>query len=166
MIGYKYRFLEEDEGIGWQVSFYPQISGPTGNQDVGIGEGNTELQIPFQFGKTFIDDRLYVNPEVGYNVVFDDATLNSWKYGLAAEWKVSEKLEVMGEVGGLVFPQDGEPDNPFFNFGLEYILSENVALLGSAGRSFRDRQDGTPDLTALLGFEFTIGGNPESGDAN
>ena len=96
LVGYKYRFLEEDEGIGWQVSFYPQVATPTGNQDVGIGSGNTELQIPFQFGKHFDDDLIYVNPEVGYNVVFDDPTLNSWKYGLAAEMRTNGKTRSDG----------------------------------------------------------------------
>jgi Putative MetA-pathway of phenol degradation len=164
LIGYKYRFLEEDDPLGWQVSIYPQVSSPTGNDGTGIGAGVTELQIPFQFGKNFCNDKLYVNPEVGYNVVFEDDDLNNWKYGLAAEWSVNERLEVMGEVGGFVFPQPAEPDDTFFNFGFEYILNEQVALLGSAGRSFRSRDAGTPDFTALLGFEITIGGNPEAED--
>ena len=33
----------------------------------------------------------------------------------------------MGEVGGYVFPQDAEPDDVFFNFGWEYILSERTS---------------------------------------
>ncbi len=33
-----------------------------------------------------------------------------------------------------------------------------MALLGSAGRSFRDARDGTPELTSYLGLQFTWGG--------
>ena len=164
LVGYKYRFLEEDEGIGWQVSFYPQVACPTGNADLGIGEGSTQLEIPFQFGKHFCNEKLYVNPEIGYNIVFEDDNRNSWKFGLAAEVKAGEKLELMGEVGAFVFPQNSEPDDPFFNFGFEYIINKHIALLGSAGRSFRPRSDGTPDLIALFGFEFTFGGPGEESE--
>lgn len=164
LVGYKYRFLDEEDPLGLAASFYPQVSCPTGNRHTGIGSGVTELQIPFQFGKHFFDGRLYVNPEVGYNVVFDGSDQNSWKYGLAASWAFTKRLEVMGEVGAFVFPKTVEPDDPFFNVGFEYILTEQVALLASAGRSFRGGNVGTPEFTGLLGFEFTFGGTPEEAD--
>ena len=164
VVGYKYRFLEEDD-FGWQVSFYPQIACPTGNANLGIGEGVTELEIPFEFGKHFCDEKFYLNPEIGYNIVFDDDNQNSWKFGLAGEAKVTEKLELMAEVGAFVFPHDSEPDDPFFNVGFEYVINKHTAFLGSAGRSFRPRSDGTPDLLALVGFEFTFGGRGEENES-
>ena len=38
-------------------------------------------------------------------------------------------------------------------------------LVGSAGRSFRSREDGVPDFFALLGFQFTWGAEEETGDS-
>lgn len=159
LVGYKYRFLDENDHGGWAVSFYPQVSSPTGNADLGIGSGSTEMQIPFEFQKHFCNEQRFcgwINPEVGYNIVFEDDTRNSWKFGLAAAWELPNKLELLGEVGTLIFPQGTESDNPFFNFGVEYPLNKNVVLLGSAGRGFRNRQD-TPDFFALLGFQFLFG---------
>jgi hypothetical protein len=164
LVGYKYRFLEEED-FGWAVSFYPQIASPTGNSQLGIGEGVTQLEIPFEFGKHFCDEKYFLNPEIGYNVVFDDSRQNSWKFGLAGETKVTEKLELMAEVGAFVFPQHFEPDVPFFNVGFEYVITKRVALLGSAGRSFRSRSDGAPDVLAMFGFEFTFGGSGEENEA-
>jgi hypothetical protein len=164
LLGYKYRFLDEDGPLGLQASAYPQLSLPTGNRHTGIGSGVTELQLPLQFGKHYFDEKLYVNPEVGYNVAFDDSDLNSVKLGLADAWAFTERLEVMGEIVGLIFPNHGEPNDVFFNVGLEYVLTERVALLASAGRSFREGSAGTPEFTGLFGFEFTFGGTPEEAD--
>ncbi len=164
LIGYKYRFIDESDPLGLAVSFYPQVDCPTGNRHTGIGSGVTEVQIPFQFGKHYFDEKLYVNPEVGYNVVVENNHLNNWRFGLAASWAFTERFEVMGEVGGLVFRKNVEPSDPFFNVGFEYVLTKQVALLASAGRSFRDRGTGTAQFTGLLGFEFTFGGTPEEAD--
>ena len=164
LIGYKYRFIEEDGALGLAASFYPQISCPTGNKHTGIGSGNTEILIPFQAGKHYFEEQLYINPEVGYNVVVDHSEQNSWKFGLAGSWAFNKRFEVMGEVGGFVFATSAEPDDPFFNLGFEYILTDHVALLGSAGRSFREGSAGVPTFTGLLGFEFTFGGTPEQAD--
>jgi hypothetical protein len=156
LFGYKYRFLEEDD-IGWMTSFYPQVSAPTGNRHVGLGSGNVELLTPFQLGTHFWDDRLFVYAEAGYNVVLANSGANHWKFGLAGEWKVTERFELLGEVGSFVFPRNAEPDDPFFNLGVSYGLSEHVAFIGSAGRSFRDRREGTPDFMSFIGLQITWG---------
>ena len=70
LVGYKYRFLDADENHGWAVSFYPQVSSPTGDtRAASLGSGQTELFFPFEFQKSFCDDKVWVNPEIGYNIV-------------------------------------------------------------------------------------------------
>ena len=158
LVGYKYRFIDfDDTCTGWAVSFYPQVSSPTGDEDRGLGSGQTELEIPFQFQKNFEESKSWINPEIGYTVVLSDSEFNNWKMGVAMGKEVTEKLELEGEVGAFIFPGGGEPDFPFFNFGFEYRYSKNVNLLGSAGRGFRSREDGTPDFFCLLGVQFLLG---------
>lgn len=162
-MGWKYRFREEDHG-GMMASIYPQLSTPTGNTDLGLGSGHTEAFLPVQLGKHFLEEKLFVYGELGYNVVFGEPEANSWKYGVAAQWQATEKLALMGEVGGFAFPGDAEIDDVFFNFGLKRDLTEHVALIASFGRSFRDRDLGTPDLLTFVGLQITRGGcaAPES----
>ncbi len=161
LIGYKYRFLDEDE-IGFMASVYPQILTPIGNEGLGLGSGSTELLLPVQVGKQFFDDKLFVYAELGYNIVLEESEANSWIYGVAVQWKVTDKWELMGEVGGVLFPQDADPDDVFFNIGTKYDFSENVAFIGSVGRSFHDRDRGTPDLLTFVGFQITWGGERQS----
>ena len=68
------------------------------------------------------------------------------------------------EVGAFVFPNNGEPDFPFFNFGFDYTINKNVHFLGSAGRGFRSSSDGTPDFFCLLGFQYLFGKAAEEED--
>jgi hypothetical protein len=158
LVGYKYRFIDfDDTCTGWAVSFYPQVSSPTGDEDRGLGSGQTELEIPFQFQKNFEKSKSWINPEIGYTVVLSDSAFNNWKMGVAVGKEVTEKLELEGEVGAFIFPGGGEPDFPFFNFGFEYRHSKNVNFVGSAGRGFRSREDGTPDFFCLLGVQFLLG---------
>jgi hypothetical protein len=171
LIGYKYRFIDEDETCtGWMVSFYPQVSCPTGDESRELGSGQTELFFPFEFQKNFEESKSWINPEIGYNVVTgDNGGPNSWKFGLAMGKEVTDKLELEGEVGAFIFEGDsdhsGEPDVPFFNFGFEYRKSKNIVLLGSAGRSFRSSDDGAPDFFCLLGVQILLGKAAEEEEA-
>jgi hypothetical protein len=160
LIGYKYRFFDEEQA-GWMLSFYPQVSAPTGNRHVGIGSGSTELLMPFQLGKHYCDEKLFTYAEIGYLSVLDESELDSWKFGIAGEWKSTEKLQIEAEIGSFVFPHGGEPDDVFFNLGGKYKLGEHSALIGSAGRSFRDASTGTPEFMSFLGMQFTWGAEEE-----
>ena len=102
-IGYKYRFLNADENHGWAVSFYPQVSCPTGDHTPILGSGQTEMLLPFELQKSYFDDKVWVNPEIGYNVVFNNAGQNGWKIGLAVGREYENGWELEGEIGTLVF---------------------------------------------------------------
>ena len=90
--------------------------------------------------------------------------VSSFEVKLKFEVEVKFRSEV-SEVYGVTFPSsDGRagPDDTFFNVGLKYDLTDNVAFLGSAGRSFHDRDRGTFDLLTFVGFQMTWGGNNSS----
>ena len=154
LLGYKYRFLEEDK-VGFSASVYPQLLLPTGNKQLGIGAGLTELPETAQISKHFFDKKLLVYADFGYWVCLTGSRFNTFQSGVAAEWEVTKKLALMAEVGDFDFPGHGMPDDPFFNIGFGYKFSEHVALIGSAGRSLRDRDFDVPEFTSFLGFQFT-----------
>ncbi len=80
---------------------------------------------------------------------------------MALEWAHTDRLELLCEVGGSVFEGRGGSDHAFFNTGLKYELNDRWSFLGSAGRSFRDRQSGTPVLLTFVGFQFTMQGEED-----
>ena len=154
LVGYKLRFLDEKEA-GFNASTYPQLLVPTGNSKLDIGQGLTNLFLPVELSKHFFDKKLYVYGEAGQSISFSGSRFNYSYLGIAAEWEVNKKFTLMGEVGDFNYPGHGDPDNPFFNVGFNYKFSEHVALIGSAGRSFRNEQFDVPEFTSYLGFQFT-----------
>jgi hypothetical protein len=158
LLGWKYRFLEEEDHR-FMASVYPQLLVPTGHEGVGLGSGRVEALFPFQIGKHFLEKKVFAYGEIGYNVVLGAPEANSWKYGLAAQWKATERLELMAEVAGLAFPGGAEPDDTFFNVGFKYDLTKQAALIGAFGRSLRGVERGTPDLLTFVGFQLKLGGN-------
>jgi hypothetical protein len=163
LLGWKYRFLEEEDHQ-FMASVYPQLLVPTGNEGVGLGGGNVEALFPLQIGKHFFEEKVFVYGEIGYNVVLAASEANSWKYGLAAQWGATERLELMAEVAGLAFPGGAEPDDTFFNVGFKYDLTKQAALIGSFGRSFHGVERGTPDLLTFLGVQLMLGGNKRANE--
>jgi Putative MetA-pathway of phenol degradation len=161
LVGYKYRFLDENDCGGWAVSIYPQLNTPTGNRFLDLGSGSTELFIPFELQKHYCNEKYWVNPEFGYNTVFDDDDSNWWKAGCAVGWVATEKLELQAEIVDFIFPQHSEPETPLFNIGFKYDVTKHASWVGSAGRSFRSRESGVPDFIALFGMQFTWGAPEE-----
>jgi hypothetical protein len=156
LVGYKYRFLDESNA-GISASVYPQFLLPTGNRNIQLGQGQTEFLTEFQLGKHFLKEKLFIYAEVGHTMCFNDSQFDSWDYGIAADWKETKKLELMCDVGGHAFPDDPVLDYAFFEGGFAYHFNDNVALIGSAGSSFRVRTVDTPEFTSFLGFQFTWG---------
>jgi hypothetical protein len=165
-VGWKYRFWDEEDR-GLMASIYPQALIPTADEggvlpgsleEGALGDGFFELFLPVEVGKHFLDDKLFVYAEVGYNIVFDCAGTNEWFYGAAMEWAHTDRLELLFEVGGIAFERSGEPDHAFFNAGLKYELNDRWSLIASAGRSFRDRRGGAPELLTFVGLQFSMSG--------
>lgn len=154
MLGYKDRFLDEKE-IGVSISTFPQVLIPTGNKATDVGQGLTELLLPLEFGRHFFDKKLYVYGEAQYYLSLSGSRYSSFFSGIVAEHEVTKKFSVMAEFADFDYPGHGLPDDPFFNVGFGYQFSDHVALIGSAGRSFRDREFDVPEFTSYLGFQFT-----------
>jgi hypothetical protein len=154
MLGYKDRFFDEKD-IGVSVSTFPQVLIPTGNKATGVGQGLTELLLPLEFGKHFFDKKLYIYGEAQYYLSLSGSRYSSLFSGIVAEYETTKKFSVMAEFADFDYPKHGLPDDPFFNVGFRYKFSDDVALIGSAGRSFRDREFDVPEFTSYLGFQFT-----------
>lgn len=157
LVGWRHRFFKEDTHLA-MVSVYPQVLTPTGNARLGLGAERTQLLVPLEIGKHFFDDKLFVYGEAGYDFAFGDSSRDEIIYGLAAEWQATKKLQLLGEVGGRIFPRGKEPDDVFFNLGWRYELNDNAKFMASFGRSFRDRRLETLDLQTFVGFQITWGG--------
>lgn len=162
-IGWKYRFLEEDDH-GIQASIYPQPLLPIGQEELGLGNGRFELFLPVSVGKHFLDEKLFIYGEAAHNVIFEDVDRDTWYFGIAAEWQITEKLELVGEIADLVVPNRFGPDDPFFNVGFNYQFAKHVALQTAFGRSLGDEADGLSYFSSYVGLHITWGGGSDQTD--
>ena len=130
---------------------------PTGNRRLQIGDGDTQLYLPFETGKHWFDERLFVYTEEGFYVCFNDSRQDAWYYGLAAEWKWTKKLTTLGEIGGFVFPNGGmRPDDPLLQsrFHVSFATTTDGMAMSSAGLlAGLARDTGPPRIHGFLGFQ-------------
>lgn len=153
-LGYKWRLVDEEQGpLG--LSVYPQVSLPLGDSDRGFGTGSPALLLPVQIGKHFLDDKLYVYGDVGYDRQYARDEVDTWGAGIAVEGEVTDRLTLCGELR-YSFGVGGEHDDQLWQLGAKVKLTDSLNLLGAAGRSFNPGEDGGSDLLVYLGIQLTF----------
>jgi hypothetical protein len=152
LAGFKYRFLDEDRE-GLSMSFYPQVefNNPTKSARRGLVDSGTNVLLPVEVARRF--GPFEVAAEVGYQ--FTQHQDDQWIYGVAAAYPLSEKLELLGEIHGLS-DQDFGRNDLLCNVGTRWEFAEGLTLLLSVGRSLRDVDDDSPQLTVYAGIQFNF----------
>ena len=141
------------------ASVSPQFSFPTGPRREGIREGEYSLFVPVD-----------VSREIGVlTVVGEGAFLwryhhragpNEFELGIAAFYDLTPKWALLGEQR-VNLPSVGQGTAEWlFNLGAQYEVTDQFAVFGSAGRTFRasSRVEERP-LMFLVGIEITYGEN-------
>jgi hypothetical protein len=154
VLGYKFRFLDEDEAP-LSISVYPQVGLPTGDSGRGLGAGGASLELPVQIGRRFLDDRLFLYADAGYEEQFANGEEDLWFVGFAAEYEVAEGLTLCGELRHEFGVRDAA-DDTLFNAGFKWRLGETASLLGAVGRSFDPGPGSGSSLLAYFGVQFSF----------
>jgi hypothetical protein len=145
-----------------RLAIYPQPLLPTGNALLGLGNDRLELLFPVEVGKYFCDDKLFLYGEAGHNFVFDGSAQHSWFFGAAAEYQVTEKIELVSEIAHITFPHNNGTGDLFFNAGVNVQLSKHIALQTAFGRSLFDEATGVPFFSSYIGLHITWGGEEDN----
>lgn len=98
----------------------------------GIIDDGSEFLLPLQVAKTFGDVLFFI--EAG-NAWIEHGP-DEWIYGIAAEYEVTDSFALFAEFFGLAV-EGFRDDELIFNLGFKWHFNNNVALIGSAGRSLR-----------------------------
>jgi hypothetical protein len=147
--GVKYRFLQETPNRP-QISFYPSIEIPTGNQYNGIGNGRTWYRIPIWMQKSWGRWTTYG----GGGFALNNAP-GMTNYGFAG-WLIQRDFSDAVSVGGEVYYQGpqfaGDRYSLFYNFGSTIALSHGFSVLFSVGHTF---SGGDNQSVAYFGLGWT-----------
>src|SRR5665213_2010981 len=128
LAGFKYRFLDEGKH-GFAMSVYPQLvfNNPSRSVERGLVERGTNLLVPVEFGRTF--GKFEVVVEVGYDFV--QFGRDNWVYGVAVDYPLTEKLELLAEIHGTMDQDLHRNRDWVFNVGTRWAFGKNVGLLFS-----------------------------------
>jgi hypothetical protein len=129
----KYRMIEEREEE-WipSISVAPNITIPAADHDL-IGDGLWRLALPLQLGKSF--GRFSVYGEFGYQWVLDDSATDQIHFGLVLQYQLTQKLSAGAELTGNMTLASSREETVIGNIGFAYAISEQLQILGSAGRT-------------------------------
>src|SRR5438552_4583782 len=150
--GVKWRFLDKDRH-GFAMSTYPQLEIRTSGSSVrrGLIEQGGELLLPVEMSRKL--GPVTINGEVGYQVVQREK--DEVLYGLVVGGEINKRLELVGEIHGTA-KRNFAGNEPIFNVGGRFTMSEHYTLLFSTGRSLRRDATGQPTLLAYVGCQFNF----------
>lgn len=151
-VGYKYRFLDEDK-FPISVSFYPQVELPTSARRLGLNRKPLYV-LPLQVGRHFMDEKLFVYGNIGFEAAPGKDEDDSWFYGLAAEWEVEKGFVLAGEVAGSEPSQGEGVSDLVFNLGFKWNISKSVTLMTAMGRSFYAADSDRPEFLGFWGIQL------------
>ena len=133
-LGVKYRFIEDGAGAWWpQVSVFPLLLVPTGDQERGLGQGHATYSLPLWLQKDFGPWTVYGGG--GYSFEYGLKTRNSWFAGIAALRRIDDKFALGGEVFYKEARIVGTPSGTNLSLGGSYNLSATYHVYFALSRS-------------------------------
>jgi len=119
----KWRFYEKD---GLSFAIKPGIILPTGEEDKGLGDGKEAYSLHLLTSKEIDPVTLYL--DIGY-IKNRKEFRDIWHYSLAAEYRVSEPVSLVANIGGETNPDRESNVHPFFLLGgMIYKINENLSI--------------------------------------
>ena len=132
VLSLKWRFYGEKEGL--QFAIKPSVTFPTGDEAKGLGYGREAYGITFI--STFEREEWCVSANLGY--LYNEYGLQAdrdayrqdiWSASLSGQYRVIDKLWLVGELGVLTNPYVTSDTPPaFINVGVIYELTKGVDL--------------------------------------
>jgi hypothetical protein len=149
-LGIKYRFISETESRP-MVGTFPIILLPTGDQDKGLGSGETQIYLPLWVQKSWGPWTTYGGG--GYWINPGEGNKNWWFFGWLVQREITKQLTVGAEVFHRTVSHDGGEESNGFQVGAIINLTDEHHILLSAGRDF----NGPNLLTTYVAYQFTFG---------
>jgi hypothetical protein len=148
-LGVKFRFIQETDWCP-QVGTFPIFLLPTGNEDRGLGSGESQVFLPLWLQKSWGPWKTYGGG--GYWINPGTGNKNYWFFGWEVQRDMSQYLTLGGEVFHQTRSEVGGDSNTGFNVGANINFSELQHLLLSVGRDF----SGPNDAFYYIGYQLTF----------
>ena len=123
----KYRLVDQKD---WIPSF--AVTGtlkiPTASESKGLGSGKTDFNINTIFTWN-LSKRWQLYANLGYTFIGEHGPSNEFNYSAAAQFILSDKWALVGEIVGVNNFNGHKSDDPISGLvGIQYMLSDNFVL--------------------------------------
>lgn len=132
-LGFKFRFVQEKKWIP-MIGIFPLVEAPTGNVNLGLGNGSTQLFVPVWLQKSF--GKWVTYGGAGVWIDLGDRDRHWWLFGWHLERRVCKWLSVGAEVFYQTPDHHGGSQDARFDIGAVIDFSDVHHLMFSAGRGF------------------------------
>jgi hypothetical protein len=148
--GVKYRFVQETDHRP-QIGVFPMVELPTGNADLGLGNGQVWARLPLWIQKSWGPWTTYGGG--GYAINRAPAARDYFFAGWLVQRDLSGTLTLGGELYTRAADTVGGSGSTVFNAGGYYNFRPDFSILFSLGHSFAGERHGV----AYLGLYWTWG---------
>ena len=157
-LGTKYVLLTETENRPGIAARY-EIKFDSGDAERGLGSGGYEHLLRLHAQKTFG----WFTPIINFGgIVVQDVNVGGVRQprqnvllaNFEQKWQVARKTKLLSEINWKTSDTAGEPERLAWNVGFEQKLRDGLFLHGAVGSSFREHNQGDPDLRVYLGLEY------------
>lgn len=132
-IGVKYRFINQQyANANWMVGIYPMLQLPTGLGKLGDSRGKAQAFLPLWIQRN--SDNWTIYGGFGYRLNQYADSKNSWFSGITALYRLSNQLQLGGEVFHETAGSAGVRGSSGFNMGGIYNLTDDYHVLFSLGK--------------------------------
>ena len=149
-LGVKYRFVQEGR-YRPQIGTFPLLELPSGNRNLGLGNGQLWARIPLWLQKSFGDWTTYGG--VGYQVNQAPGMKNSLFAGWLLQRAFGKRWTLGSEVYHAEAQEVGSRQATFLDAGGYYNIRENLSVLFMAGHTV----SGESHVVGYVGLYYTWG---------
>jgi len=121
----KYRWIDEKD---WRPAFAMTgtLKLPTASESRGLGSGQTDFRINAILKKN-LSKKLVLHLNLGYTFIGEDHVNNELNYSMAAQFILTEKWGLVGEVMGVNNFNGRRGDDPFSGLiGTYYLITDKI----------------------------------------
>jgi hypothetical protein len=149
----KYRFVQESATCPMLAS-YPSVTVPSGNSNLGLGSGASQIYLPLWAQKSWGEWQSYGGG--GYLIDHSQGAKNHWFFGWQVQKTLSEKLYLGAELFHTTESAQGDGSSTGFNLGGGYSFTGNHHVVFSAGRSISPNGERARQFSSYLAYELTF----------
>ena len=149
-LGAKFRFIQETDSRP-QAGIFPLLVLPTGDQDKGLGSGETQVFLPLWLQKAWGQWKTYGGG--GYWINPGTGSRNYWFFGWLLQYDISQNFTLGAEIFHQTPSEVGGDSSTGFNVGAIINFDDLHHLLLSAGKDL----SGPNDASFYIAYLLTLG---------